>query len=109
MYSDKVYFRIYGKYDYYSKDEISNARKNAKIIHFFRAVGDYPWEEGNYHPLKKEFENWKNRSLWREVPNICKKRSMIFRIERILYRCLPKVVFLRFFKLVAERSLAAHS
>lgn len=109
MYADKTYFKIYGKYDYYSRDEISMAKENKKIIHFFRAVGDYPWEEGNYHPLKREFENWKYKSLWSDIPNTTKKRTLIFRIERILYRCLPKVVFLAFFKFVSERSLTAHS
>lgn len=102
MYSDNLYFKVYGKYDYYSKEEIEAAKNDVRILHFFRAIGDYPWTEGNYHPLKAEFERWKNMSLWRNRPNEEKKRSLVFKIERKMYRYLPKAVFLHIFKFITK-------
>jgi len=103
MYSDRVYFKVYGKYDYYSKEEIAKARENVRILHFFRMLGDYPWVEGNYHPAKEEFERWKELSLWKGEPAVKKKRSIIFKIERLLYRCLPKAVFLKMFRFITNK------
>lgn len=102
MYSDNLYFKVYGKYDYYSREEIEAAKHDIRILHFFRAIGDYPWTEGNYHPLKAEFERWKDRSLWRNRPSEKKKRRLVFRIERKMYRYLPKAVFLHIFKFVTK-------
>lgn len=101
-YPDKVYFKVYGKYDYYTKEEIRKARKNVKIVHFFRILGNYPWEKGNYHPLKKQFESWQQKSLWKDVPQIEKKRTLSFKIEILLYKLLPKRVFLILFKFVKK-------
>lgn len=109
MYSDKAYFKVYRKYDYYSKEKINEARKNIKILHFFRMLGDYPWVEGNYHPVRKEFRRWKEISPWGGVPEIRKKRSAVFRIERILYRLLPETAFLRLFRFVTNGMDRIHS
>lgn len=65
-------------------------------------LGDYPWVEGNYHPVKEEFERWKKRSLWNEESAVKKKRSTIFIIERLLYRSLPEEVFLRLFRCITN-------
>lgn len=104
MYPDNVYYRIYGKGEkYYSLDELKISRKTPCILHFFRVLGDYPWEPGNYHPVKKEFEKWKNRSLWRNLDIQPQKRKMFFKIERVLYLILPKRCFLRLFKYMKSR------
>lgn len=97
MYSDKAYFKIYRKGDYYSENEIAQARGKIKILHFFRILGDYPWVEGSCHPAQQEFQKWKHLSLWKGKPDIKKKRTMVFKAERLLYRMLPEVLFLRLF------------
>lgn len=99
MYRDDVYYKVYAKNEvYYDRNDINYARQNPGIVHFFRALGDYPWEPGNLHPVKEEFEKWKSRSLWKDYKVSRKKRTMFFRIERILYIVLPKQMFLRLFK-----------
>lgn len=100
MYSDKDYFNVYGKYDYYTKSEIAHARKNVKIVHFVRILGNYPWDANNLHPITKRFNSWKQKSLWSDVPQVEKKRSLFFKIEILLYKCLPKGVFLRLFNYI---------
>lgn len=104
MYPDKVYYPVYAKGEtYYSLEQLEISRKNPCILHFFRALGDYPWEPGNYHPVKKEFEKWKKRSLWEDFTVQPKKRKMFFKIERMLYLVLPKKCFLRLFKYMKSR------
>ena len=101
MYPEKTYFNVFiKKENYYSIEEIADARKHPKIIHFFRALGDYPWEPGNLHPIRKEFEKWKSRSLWNTYTVSPKKRTLFFKIERMLYVMLPKGMFLRLFKCI---------
>lgn len=102
MYSDDIYYKVYGKYPYYSKEEIAGGRTDIRIIHFIRAIGDYPWEEGNYHPLREEYLKWKNISLWKNLPDKRKKRTLLFKFERLLYLCLPKTTFLKILKFITE-------
>lgn len=102
IYNDKAYFSNYGKYDYYTIDEIRQARENVKIVHFLRALGNYPWEKNNVHPLRHLFESWKEKSLWKDVPAREKRKTMFFRIEIILYKCLPNTMFLKLFKFMKK-------
>ena len=105
MYPDKTYFHVYIKNEnYYHIEEISNAKKHPKIIHFFRVLGDYPWEPGNLHPVRKEFEKWKSRSLWNTYTVPKKKRTLFFKIERVLYVILPKGLFLKLFKYMKSKN-----
>lgn len=100
MYSDKTYFKVYKKFDYYSKEEISYARKHVKIVHFLRVLGNYPWEKNNFHPLQKLFNAWKAKSLWNNIPQREQTRTLFFKIEILLYRLLPKYAFLSLFSYV---------
>jgi Lipopolysaccharide biosynthesis proteins, LPS:glycosyltransferases len=102
MYSDDIYYKVYGKYKYYFRSEIANARVDVRIVHFIRVLGDYPWEKGNFHPLRQEYLKWKNNSLWKDIPDKDKKRNILFKIERIIYLCFPKALFLRLLKYITE-------
>lgn len=97
LYSDQTYFSAYRwpEGGYYSEEALSEAREDKKIVHFLRFIGDYPWMEGNLHPCKQMFEDEVSESLWNDVyqPAV-KKRNLLFRIERFLFRILPKRWFL---------------
>lgn len=93
FYPDNVYFKLYGKYSAYSKNEITSARNDACIIHFVRFLGDYPWIEGNIHPCKKTFLQWKKLTLWKDLPLVKVHHSILFKLEKGLYKCLPKLMF----------------
>lgn len=103
MYSDEIYFKVYKKYDYYKPLEITKARNNIRILHFFRQLGNYPWEEGNCHPLTGLYEEWKKKTLWSNLKNLKTHRTLIFKIEHLLFKCLPKTWFLRIFKFITDR------
>lgn len=105
MYLDNVYFKVYGRYDYYSLEELKESRRDVKIVHFLRVLGNYPWENANYHPLSNLYEEWKNKSLWKNKTNINKKRSLFFKIEIFLYKILPNVLFLKIFKYMKKRGM----
>lgn len=105
MYPDNIYYNVYAKDEkYYDLEVLKMARKSPCILHFFRALGDYPWEPGNFHPVRKEFEKWKERSLWCDLCIPRKKRKMFFKIERLLYILLPKIIFLRLFRYMKSRT-----
>ena len=105
MYPDDIYYKVYGTYQYYSMEEIKEGRADTRIIHYIRAVGDYPWDEGSYHPLRDEYLKWKNISLWKNLPDRRKKRTPLFRFERLLYLHLPKKIFLKILKFITEHMI----
>lgn len=106
-YTPRQYFSVYHwKEDsYYSVQQISQAAASAVVVHFFRFLGDYPWEEGNnYHPARELFIQWRDRSLWKDHRGKPCRKDTVFRIEKILYRMLPKVVFLKIFYYITNRN-----
>ena len=74
-YSDKCYFGVYKDGRYYTESDISEARIAPVIYHFFRFLGDYPWEDGNIHPLRNEFQHWKELSKWSDEPMLLKRKK----------------------------------
>ncbi len=103
MYEAKNYRSVYKAEQYYSVEEIEDAKKHPAIMHFFRILGDYPWEKQNMHACSADFHEWLNRSLWADVKDLEKKRSIIFSIEKFLYKLLPQKIFLCLFRLSVER------
>ena len=82
-----------------------DAKKSPVVYHFFRFLGDYPWESKNVHPLKEEYLLWKSRSLWANEEQIKNKRRLLFVIEHVLFFILPRSLFLCVFKTVQEEKL----
>ncbi len=102
LYSVEEYQTSYHPPMYYNAEELTEAREHPQILHFFRILGNYPWEEDNMHPASPLFHEWLAQSAWAGLPDKKKKRKMIFRIERLLYRILPKRSFIRLFKLMTD-------
>ena len=103
LYSSRAYFSAFKGYHYYFEDEVNSAKENPLIIHFFRIFGDYPWAKGNIHPVNDEFHKWKNISLWKDYDDLNTKFNFVFFVEKILYRILPEKIFIKLFRLIAER------
>ena len=104
LYSDKCFFGIYGKQDYYTIEEVREAREDVKIIHFLRAIGDYPWAKNNLHPVKEQYEYWKAKSLWKDLESVPENKKFIFKIEKVLYKMLPEGIFLRLLKYAKSKT-----
>lgn len=86
---------------YYTGQELERAADAPAVVHFFRFLGDYPWEIGNnLHPARALYEQWRERSLWKGHNGPACGNKRLFRIEKALYCRLPKRVFLRIFAAV---------
>lgn len=104
MYAYKdAYFKAYKNEYFYSSEEIVKAQENPIVVHFFRFLGDYPWESKNLHPCSALFHEWKEKTLWKDFPDLPERNILMFKIEKVLYKCLPKVLFLKIFRFVTER------
>lgn len=107
-YSIKDYFSIFSweKEAYYSKQELEQSVSQPVITHFFRFLGDYPWTRGkNYHPARALYEEWKNKSLWKDHPGAAGKDDLAFKAEKLLYRLLPRRAFLKLFVWYTNKDL----
>lgn len=104
-YTTENYFAVYswGNGVYYKPEEVERGKNNPKIVHFFRFLGDYPWEgEPNFHPAKQLYLFWKNRSLWKDMRAAPANKKLIFKVEKLLYQILPERCFLVVFHLVKQ-------
>jgi lipopolysaccharide biosynthesis glycosyltransferase len=102
-FSDKTYFSCYRHTSYYSHDELENARKNPVILHAYRFIGDFPWHKGNVHPDTPIFDDYMKRSPWHNYEKKKAGRGLIFAIEKLMYRLLPKKLFLKIFSSFTRR------
>lgn len=101
-YTDKAYARNYGFEHYYTPDEVEYARKNPAIIHSFRFLGEFPWHKGNLHPDTQLFDEYLRKSPWSDYEKKPSSIGLIFKIEKMLYRLLPKDLFLSLFRIVTD-------
>ena len=91
---------------YYSDVQMRNALSKPVILHFFRFLGDYPWSSGNnYHPARDIYEEWQKRTLWKDYAAVAGKKDLSFKLEKILYRLLPRRLFLEVFSWYTNRKL----
>lgn len=104
-------FYIYGIYDtfylydlkpkyYYTYATVKKYYDNPKILHCMGAMTGRPWEKDNIHPQKQIFLEYKNKSLWKDEPQKVVKRSLMFRIQRMLYLILPRNLYLKIHKTI---------
>lgn len=99
VYSYKQYNRTFGQKMYYSEDEIKSAVNNPKIFHFFRYLGEFPWHRNSLHPFVPYFDKYMKLSLWKDYQKQpTEQNRVVFKMERWLYKHLPKTAFLELFK-----------
>ena len=103
-FSDKDYFAAYPHKRYYSPAELEHARKNPKILHTYRFLGDFPWHTGNLHPDTPLFDDYMRHSLFCDYEKKPARRGAIFAIEKMMYRMLPKRLFLKIFAATTLRN-----
>lgn len=101
-YSDRAYAKNYGFDNYYSQEDIENARLHPAIIHSYRFLGEFPWHKGNLHPDTPLFDEYLRRSPWADYIKKPSGVKPIFKIEKILYRILPGDCFLTVFRIITN-------
>lgn len=97
VYDNKLYYRCFGQVAYYSSEELEAAKKNVVIYHFFRFIGEFPWNRKTVHPYKKIFNHYLRLSPWKEYVKQPADKNAFMKIEKILYICMPRGIFLRIF------------
>lgn len=103
VYTYRQYCHEYGEEMYYSEAEINAAVANPKILHAFRYLGEFPWHKNSLHPYRAYFDQYMELSLWKDYQKQpTEQNGVLFRIEKLLYRHLPKSIFLKIFKLSHE-------
>lgn len=91
------YYKVYGKHGYYDQNTINEAICSPSVLHFFRFVGQFPWHKNSIHPDHNIFMTYLSKTEWSDMKLWDNDKSIIFSIERILYRILPKIIFLFIF------------
>lgn len=95
VYKDSIYFSNYSKI-YYSGKQLDDARAKPVIVHTFRFLGQFPWHKNNLHPSKALYKKYLGLSEWAGSDEETNSK-FIFSLERIIYRILPRRVFLKVF------------
>ena len=114
VYKHKDVMKHFPWVDFYTEEEIAAAHKAPVIRHFERFLGQSPWHKNSLHPYTEDFDRYIAMSPWRDFVKPASASNMVFRIERMLYRVLPKKWFLaifatyykRYFKKTADALLA---
>ncbi len=102
-YTARDYGAVYPQPAYYPPAELDAAAQKAVIRHTFRFLGDFPWHAGNLHPDTPEFDHYLALSPWKDYEKKPSGGGAVFRLEKLLYRALPRRWFLRLFAAVQLR------
>ena len=106
VYTYKQYSSVYRHTEpYYTESEINDALQDPGILHFLRYVGESPWHKDNVHPDTPYFDKYLAISPWKDMVRKPSGKGGIFKIEKIMYRLLPRSLFLRIFFTVHDRML----
>ena len=104
-YSVKQYERAYTLSGYYDAKTIEEAKENAVIYHCYRWLGEFTWDKGNLHPFTGLFDKYLASSVWSGYEKVKAGISPVIKIEKIMYRLLPKSLFIKVFKKMHELML----
>lgn len=106
-YSDKTYFAGRGSRSYYTPAELENARRNPVVLHTYRFLGEFPWHKGNLHPDTPAFDRYLALSPWADYEKQPAENGLIFAVEKLLYRFLPRGLFFKILSWQQQRSFRA--
>lgn len=98
-FSYRQYHRYFGQTAYYGEKEIGQAVKMPGILHFFRFVGEFPWHKNTVHPDREAFDKYLALSPWRDYQKEKARVGVVLKVEKCLYRILPRGIFIMLFKL----------
>lgn len=85
---------------YASKDEIEDAVAHPAINHCMGPMTGRPWEIDNIHPQGPLYDQYLEKSPWRDVPKIQSKTSTLFKLQRAAYTLLPLTLYKRIHKMI---------
>lgn len=98
-FSVQSYFRNYSSKGYYTREEIEVAIEHPVIYHFLRFVGEFPWNKDNVHPFNSLFDRYIMLTPWYPYIKQVADNSLILKIEKVMYKLLPRNIFLKIFSI----------
>ena len=101
-FSLRSYFMTFGGKGFYTPEEMRAALTAPVIYHFFRFVGEFPWHKNNVHPDNDLFDKYIALSPWNDYVKQPADNGLILRLEKILYKRLPRFLFIRLFRTAYE-------
>ena len=77
---------------YYEKEEVNAAKKNPAILHATTCfyVKKRMWVENSDHPYAKLYLDLRNRTPWRDEPQIKDNRKKSKKFFATIWHCIPK-------------------
>lgn len=99
LYTPEQYYKIFKQKNYYTKEELSESRKDIRIYHTYRFIGVFPWDENDVHPANSLFDKELKHSNWADYKKKKKELPLYMKVERLIFKYMPKMVFLRAFQL----------
>lgn len=108
LYSSKEIYRLY---DYrsdtmYSKKEIDDAKRNPCICHYIAYQAGRPWESDNIHPMTPVFDYYLAKTPWRNLKKKKGNPTRMIRIQRTLYKILPRDIYIYIHKTILGITMA---
>lgn len=97
VFSIRDYYKCYGRTAYYGEEELKGLKEDAVIYHFFRFLGEFPWNKNNLHPDNWLFDHYIALSPWKGYEKQKAENTLAMKIEKLLFKILPHSVFLRIF------------
>ncbi len=91
-YSYKLY--KLDKFSYSDPVEVKEAMQNPAIHHLMGAMTGRPWEAKNTHPLNDKFKEILRDSPWNDYEPVIPHRSVVFKIQKLLYKVLQDWAYL---------------
>ena len=100
-------FQLYklNPYAYSPLEEIKEAMAHPVIHHLMGAMTGRPWEKKNTHPLKKEFRQIAEGSLWKDAAFPSPKKSPVFIMQKFLHTILQDWAYIRIHRWMNYRYL----
>lgn len=94
--------------NYYTQQEIDNAIKCPKVIHYTGELYNRPWFLNCTHPLKHVYLDYLKISPWRDFPIVYKKMSKNCEIQKWIYNKCPFFVYKVMVKFIYIRHKLQH-
>ena len=98
-YSYVSFMKAFAPYPFYSGKEVAAASGEPAILHAFRYLGQFCWHKHNLHPFNYEFNKYLRKSPWKDYVKEKVADGPVMKAERLMYRLLPKDIFLQIFRL----------
>lgn len=94
VYNHKQFMKCFPQTCFYDSKLIEESKATPVIHHFERFIGESPWHKGTTHPYTDEFDYYMSISEWSDYIKKPANLNSTLKIEKALYKALPKSVFL---------------